>query len=213
MMIKRKFEIAIEKIKKIKPTTVFWVTIILMAFVYNFNDIIFSRPVGIHQWRNCVSAGYALNYYHGADFLEPQTEGFVSNDKRSNVVLLEAPILYYAVGVIYKIFGNQEFLYRLFNTLIGFIGLFYLFKTAKLYLNNLIYSLSIPIILFSSTVYIFYMSNFIPDATGLALSLIGFYFFYKFYDSNSKSYKDLLFSMIFFSIAGLLKAQSLYIYF
>ncbi len=196
---------------RIKPTHYFWFLIIVMAFIYGFNKIIFSRPVGIHQWRNCVSAGYAQCFYHGADFFKPKTEAFVTNKHTSRIVILECPLLYYVVGQIYKIFGNHEFLYRLFNILIGFLGLLCLFKTAKFILEDTVLSLFISVILFSSTVYIFYMSNFITDAPAMALSLIGFYFFYRFYLFKRDKY--LLISMLLFAIAGLLKAQALYLYF
>jgi hypothetical protein len=201
----------IEKIKKTKPRTFFWIIIIVLSFIYNINQTISSRPVGIHQWRNCISAGYALNYYHGAAFLEPSTEVYLSENFESNVILLEFPLLYYAVGQIYKIFGPHEFLFRLTNLLIGFLGLYYLFKMSRKYLDNTLYSLALPIILFSSTVYIFYINNFITDATGISLALFGFYFFFRFYESGN--YSNLLISMFIFALAGLLKLQALYLYF
>ena len=205
------FERFLSPVTKLKPSTIFWMAIITMAFIYNFNKVMFYRPSGIHQWRNCVSAGYAQNFYHGADFFQPKTEAFVTDDLNSNVLFLEAPILYYAVGILYKTFGYHEFLYRLLNTLIGFIGMFYLFKAANHYLKNTLFALTLPVILFTSTVYIFYMHGFMTDATGIAVALIALYFFYRFYDT--KKHIFLALTMFFFMIAGLLKIQSLYAYF
>lgn len=213
MKLKENMKDFFEVLKKIhlKPKTTFWVVIIIMAFIYNYNHIIFERPVGIHQWRNCVSAGYALGHYHGADFFHPQIGGIITENHTSDVVVLECPLLYYPVGLLYKIFGYQEFLYRLFNVLLGFIGLFSLFKISKYLLNDTVIALSIPIFLFTSTVFTFYINNYIPDATALAFALMAFYQFYKYYLHKKDKY--LIFSIILFTIAGLLKVQSLLIYF
>lgn len=198
-------------LKKISPAAWFWVAIVAIALVYNFHHIVVSRPIGIHQWRNSVCAGYALNYYYGADFLTPKTEGFIADNHRSNIFVLEFPALYYAVGKLYQAFGYHEFLYRLFNMLIGFLGLFFLFKASRKIFDNPLVAAFFPLLVFTSTVYLFYMSNFIPDATAMAVSFIGFYFFYLFY--LSQKHKQLVVAMLFFSLAGLLKIQSLYLYF
>ena len=93
----------------------------------------------------------------------------------------KCPLLYYAVSILYRVFGYQEFLYRLLNTIIGFIGLFCVFKLSRYILEDNIPSFIIPIILFTSTVFVFYINTYITDGTALAFALMGLYQFYKYY--------------------------------
>ncbi|MDA3894183.1 MAG: hypothetical protein PF517_21190 [Salinivirgaceae bacterium] len=46
--------------KRYSHNSLFWISIITICFIYGYNNIIFERPSGIHQWRNCVSAGYPV---------------------------------------------------------------------------------------------------------------------------------------------------------
>lgn len=206
-----KFISRMKRISLIKDKTFFWGIIIAIAFIYNYNHILFSRPIGIHQWRNCVSASYALCYYYDGNFLEPKAGNFYADDFTSQVVMLECPVFYYFVSILYRIFGYHEFLFRLSNVLIGFFGLFSLFKMSQLLLKDKVTSIFVSLIIFTSTVYAFYLNNFITDATGLSFALLGLYQFYRYY--HFKKFRFFLFSMFFAAIAGLLKAQSLMIYF
>lgn len=201
----------INKSKKLNYRAFFWWTIILIAFIYNYNHTVFHRPAGIHQWRNCVSAGYALGLYHDCKVLEPTFGAYMTNNRTSQVVQLECPILYYFVSRLYATFGYHEFLYRLTNIIFGFFGLFSLYKLSRYLLKDNIYSLFISLIIFTSVIFIFYINNFITDGTGLAFALMGLHQFYR-YVITKKNYYFLI-SMLFASIAGLLKIQSLMIYF
>ncbi|MDA3894182.1 MAG: glycosyltransferase family 39 protein, partial [Salinivirgaceae bacterium] len=148
---------------------------------------------------------------HNPDILEPEFGSFVGEKNESQVLQLEFPILYYAVSILYRLFGYHEFLYRLLNIIIGLLGLYALFKTSVLFLKDKLHSWTIPIYLFTSIIFVFYISNFIPDATALAVALMGFYQFVKFIFNDKLKY--FIFSILFFTIAGLLKVQSLLLFF
>jgi hypothetical protein len=93
------------------------------------------------------------------------------------------------------------------NTLIGFLGLLYLFKTAMLFLKDKIYAIAIPLFIFTSPIYVFYTNNFMPDATCLSIAFIGIYNFFKYYFTRNK--KFWYYSMLFLLLAGLVKTPSL----
>lgn len=188
-----------------------WLTLIAICFIYNYNHIIFERPVGIHQYRNCVSASFSKEMYYGSGFWKPELENFAAQSNKSRVMQLEFPLLYYLVSLLYKIFGYHEFLHRLTNITIGLIGLVALFKTAMLFLRDRLYAWFIPISLFTSLVFIFYVSNFIPDPTALSFALVGLYFMSR--HVFRKNYAHFVLAMLFFGIAGLLKAQALMLFF
>ncbi|MBN1183043.1 MAG: glycosyltransferase family 39 protein [Bacteroidales bacterium] len=195
---------------KIKYTTLFLIVFIVMALYYSYGKILFMRPAGIHQWRNCICATYARNYYYGANFFKPETSCYVADNFTSDVVVLEFPIFYYLVSLLYRIFGFQEFLYRLANVIVGFLGLLSLFKLTRKVLNDNFFAFIVPFFIFSSTVYTFYLNNFIIDPTALSLSLIGLYLFYQY--STEKKIKHFYFAMLMFMIGGLMKPTSMLVF-
>lgn len=196
---------------KIKYSTLFFILFLAIAFYYNYQKILFKRPVGIHLWRNAVCASYAQNYYYGAKFLEPEVSNYFAENLTSDVAVAEFPGFYFLVGMVYKIFGFQEFLYRLINVIIGYLGLLALFKLTKLLINDTFYAFVIPVLIFTSNVFVFYLNNFIIDPTSLSLSFIGLYYFFKYH--WYKRFSFFLISMLMFALAGLMKPPVLMIYF
>jgi len=197
---------------KIKYSTLFWILLMLISFYYGYNKILFIRPSGIHQWRACFSANNALNMYYEMDFFKLHTGSFIAKGNTIDVTVpAEAPLLYYAVAILYKIFGYHEFLYRLLNVIIGMMSLCAVFRLTKLITKNYLISFFIPVILFTSAIYIFYLNNFLTDVTSLSFSLFGFYYFFKFI--YHKKYIDFAYTMLMVLIAALLKAPALLIFF
>ncbi len=203
--------ITFSKRLNISANRLFVLTFFICFFVYGYNKILFYRPVGVHQWRNSISAAFALNYYHHGEFFKSRTNALSADDSTSDITVVEFPIVYYFVSVLYKIFGPHEFIFRLINVLIAYLGLFYLFKTALLVVKDKLYALSIPIFVFTSPIYVFYTNNFIPDATCLSVAFVGVYFFFRFFYQRNK--KDWFLSMFFLLLAGLIKTPSLIFFF
>jgi 4-amino-4-deoxy-L-arabinose transferase-like glycosyltransferase len=114
---------------KISNNQLFWGMIIIISLAYNYNRILFYKPVGIHQWRNSVTAAFPLNIYMEGDPLKTKTNALWADEYTSDVSIVEFPIVYYMVSMLYKVFGPHDFLFRLVNLLIGYLGLFALFKT------------------------------------------------------------------------------------
>jgi hypothetical protein len=133
------------------------------------------------------------------------------DDYTSDITITEFPLIYYFIGTLYKIFGFHEFIYKLVNILIGFTGLYFLFLLGLRAFRNTFYALIMPLLIFSSPIYVYYTNNFIPDATSLSIALIGLYFFYKFYEKGIN--RDLIISLILLCFAGLNKTPALLLYF
>ncbi|MBN1132100.1 MAG: glycosyltransferase family 39 protein [Bacteroidales bacterium] len=194
-----------------KPQFLFLILLLVCGFLYNYHRIIFYRPVGIHQWRSSVSAAIALNYCHGADFFKSQTNALLADDKTSDISIVEFPVIYYFVSILYRIFGFNEFWFRITQVILGFIGLLCLFKAACYYTKDWFYAAFIPLIVFTSPIYIFYLNNFIPDSVALSVSFIGFYCFTRY--TEERRFRMWLLSMGFFLLAGLIKTSALMLYF
>lgn len=186
-------------------------TLLIISFYYNYHNILTMRPVGIHQWRNTISAAYAQNYYHEGDFFHPRTHGLLAEEGTSDVAVSEFPVMYFVIAQLYKLFGFNEAIYRLVNVLIGFAGLFFLYLFCRKNLGNHLLSFVIPLFVFTSPVYVFYTNNFITDATALSLALIGLYYLGQYYHKQDP--ENFGWFLFWLAMAGLFKTPSLLIYF
>ncbi len=153
----------------------------LVAAYYDYSEIAFKRPQSIHKWRQTDCASLALNYYrHGMNLFEPRTHNLTSDGGTTAYACpSEVPVLYYAVAFLYKICGPHDSVYRIFNTLLFLLGLFYLFRLANLILEDFVWSASICLIVFSSPVLAYYGNNFLTNSNALAFSFMGWYYFFK----------------------------------
>ena len=128
---------------------IFIFTFSVLIAVYNYQHTSFIPPQGLHQWRQCVGAAYAMNYYnYDLDITEAHIYNNISSQATSDVTFAECPILYYLVAILYKLLGNNDSIFRIFNALILIIGLFYLFKATKILLGDKFWSLFLPVLLF-----------------------------------------------------------------
>jgi len=187
----------------------FIVLLIGISFYYQYDEILFKRPQSIHHWRQADCASLALNYYQGGmDFFNPQAHNLTSDNFTTGYASTsEMPILYYSVAALYHLFGYREFLFRLLNLLIFLTGLFYLYKLFYNLLKQQFWAMVLPLLIFTSPVLVYYANNFLSNSAALGVVFIGWYHFMEFYRTkNPSSFKR---SVIFFTIAGLLKVTAL----
>lgn len=187
-----------------RPLLLFYIILITISLFYFYHLVLFSPPQSIHRWRQADCLSMTLNYYqHGMNFFKPEVHHLISDNMNSGYAAGEAPLLYYFVALLYKIFGPHESIYRICNTLIFFIGLGALFKIARRFLNDFIISASVPLLIFVSPVAAYYANNFLSDSTALALVFIGWLQFIRFTDTGTHRY--FIGAVVLFSLAGLLK--------
>lgn len=199
------------KLKHLRPEYLFFVLLLAVGLLYNYYDILSMRPCGIHQWRSCVSAAFPVNLSYGGSFFTTQTNALLADNFTSDITVVEFPLIYFIISLFYRVFGVNEIWFRLVQVAIGYMGLIYLFKASYLVTKDWFYAGVIPMIIFTSPVYVFYLNGFIPDAVSLSLSFGGLYYFLKF--SESRLFRSWLVSMLFFLLAGLTKTSSLLPYF
>ncbi len=159
----------------------------------------------MHQWRQTDAYSITYNYYaEGMHFFEPKIHNQTSTEGKA---VGEFPIIYYIDALIWKITGPSFFSARVLNLCIAFLGLFALFKTIKLLLNDYFFAFIIPVLIFSSPLYGFYSNSFLINIPALSFLFIGWYYCLKFY--YNKSSLLLVVSIFFLSIAGLLRPTML----
>lgn len=180
-----------------------------VAFLYNYHNIFFYRPQSVHKWRQSDCASIALNYYQqGMRFFHPETHNLTSDGGTSGKCFTsEIPLLYFAAGGLYTIFGYHEYLYRILNTLLFFLGLFYLFRIFRMFLPGFFWPASLTLLFFTSPVLIYYGNNFLSNTSSLAFALAGWYYFLNYLTLERT--RCLFISLLFFLLAAALKITSL----
>ncbi|ALO14618.1 hypothetical protein L21SP5_00951 [Salinivirga cyanobacteriivorans] len=196
--------------KKHTPTIIIILLFIVIAIIYNYHNIVFKKPQSVHKWRQSDCASITLNYYQdGMDFFEPETHNLTSDQGTTGKCSTsEMPLLYYTVAGMYHVFGYHDFIYRIFNTLIFFLGLFYLFKLSNYLLRNTFWSAAIVLLFFTSPVLAYYGNNYLTNTTALAVSFIGWYQFIRYIFEKKKQL--LIKALILFFLAASLKITALF---
>ena len=181
--------------------------LLCLSYLYQYHHILFYQPQSIHQFRQADCLSIALNYYQDdMNFFKPQLHNQMSQGGTSGYTVGEFPIVYYFVALLWKIFGLHLWIYRLVEIVFVFIGLFALLRIFESTLKDSIWALLITILLFTSPIVAFYSNNYLTNMPALSLVLMGWYYFYKFYEKLKV--KLLYIAMLLFALAGLLKASS-----
>ncbi len=179
-----------------------------LFFYYQINQSMKMRPQGLHQWRQSVGAGYAMNYYnYNLDIKQTRIFNNITDKGNSDIAFAEFPILYYFIAILYKIFDPNESIFRWVNFMILFIGLFYLMRALKLFLNDNIWSLILTILAFTSATLVYYSNSFLPDTSAYGIGFIAMFFILKF--TKTGKILHIYQASILFTVAGLFKITSL----
>ena len=175
--------------------------LLLGAAYFGYPKILTLKPQSSHTWRQADCAGLARIYSQtGLKFFKPQ---LYNRQEGSGYVVGEFPGLYYAAGVLQKIFGKSDAYLRLINLLILFCGLVAIVDFAYSLLEDKFVSGVIGLLFFTAPVLVFYGNNFLPDPPAFGFLCIGFALFGRFW--KSQKLKHWWLAAIFFSLAGLLK--------
>jgi len=186
-----------------KIEDILFIVLLLGVFLFlGYQNILFLRPQGIHFMRQTDSISFVSNFFNeGFDFFNPKLFNLKNIDGKA---ACEFPIVYYITALFYLVFGEKEFLLRLFHLIIISAGIFYLYKLTYSLLKDYIYAALISLFLFTSTVFCYYSCNFLPDPAALGFAFIGWHFFFKYYYSKSGKINIWL-SFLFFTLSGLIK--------
>ncbi|MCX6233160.1 MAG: hypothetical protein NT175_00330 [Bacteroidetes bacterium] len=196
--------------KKIYFKILFIIALIGVSMFYNYPEIALKRPQSVHKWRQSDCASIALNYYQGGmKFFLPETHNLTSDAGTSGKCCTsEIPILYYTVASLYKVFGYHEYIYRIFNTLLFFLGLFFLSRLLYYLLKDVFWAIALPLLFFTSPILVYYGNNFLSNSSSLAFSIVGWYYFIRFsFESKPKWF---YISMFIFMIAAAFKITGLF---
>ncbi|MEX0966419.1 MAG: glycosyltransferase family 39 protein [Bacteroidia bacterium] len=181
--------------------------VLLLLLTYGFTgiyEVLPLRPQSVHQWAQTDRASVALRYYQeGMNFFLPRVHNIANG---TGITGMEFPIINYSVAILYKLFGYNEWLYRLLMLSIITAGLMATAALARRILHDPVWAALLTLIWFLSPVLVFYSANFLPDTASLGLIMIGWLAFFKLKDRFSVKWLTILF--ISASLASLIKIVS-----
>lgn len=188
---------------------VFLLLIAIMSVFY-YDGVLEKEPMNMHLWRQTDCLSLTRNFANGADLFSPEIDILLADQLTSGKTAGEFPILYYIVGKSWSLFGESVFLYRLFYLSIIVFGLFAFFRTLLLLGLGSFWSVLLPILLFTSPVYVVYGVSFLTDVPAFNFILIALFFMVKYLTQNKKV--SFWMAVLFFALAGLIKVSSLILF-
>lgn len=163
--------------KTISKQSLYFILLLLGYFIFQFQDLLFRMPSGIHEWAQGDRLSLAYGFYdNGLNFLKPATLSQFSTD---GIVGVEFPIQAYITAALAKIFGKAHIvlIFRLLDTLIVGICLFILFKIASGFTRNFWLAALPATVLLVSPSFLDYTCNFMPDPVAAAIVSVGLGFY------------------------------------
>ena len=178
--------------------------LLVLFFYYGFHQTLSLPPKGPHVWRQSDCASLAWHFYStDANLFSPHIHNHILGNGKA---VGEFPIVYWTVGMLYRIFGPHEAIFRLINILLLWIGLLALARGIHLAIGDKFWATVVPLLVFTSPVLVFYTNGFLPEPPALGLSFIGWYFFFRFIkDAQQKTF---IWAMVFFTLAALVKVST-----
>jgi hypothetical protein len=185
------------------------IVLVLMGFLFQWKYIN-EFPSHVHAWaqsdRYALALGFNRNEF---DFFQPQT--FVLNHQfpgslefanKSPVTAVDFPIHDYAVALLMNLFGSTSpWVFRLYVLAYSLVGLFFLFKTSNLLVNDKILSVLLVIFAATSRVFVYYQAGFLPSVPSVSNAFIALYFYVKYLKTESR--KSFVWSIFFVTLAAL----------
>ncbi len=181
---------------------------VFLLLKYDYASIAHYGPCSWHGWRQADGLSIAINYYEGQGFWEPKVHNYHSPERHA---VSEFPGLYYIDAMLWKIFGFDYSIMRIFHLtvlLLGMLGLsFALLRVFK----NIFLATLIPFLPLGAFSMAFYSFNFLPNTVAIGLVFLSAAFYLVFIQQ-----KRLLFfylAIVFMLLAGTLKVTTLISFF
>lgn len=191
--------------RNIKHSILFILAVVLLSLFYDYVKVADFGPISLHRWRQADGASMARCYYEeGMRFLQPRVHHMLNGDPAA---VSEFPIMYYLAAGFYHLFGPEDVILRLLDFLSLTLGLFLVSRLLLELSGHMIFSLSMPLLLFGSPIVAFYGFNFLPNPVGLGFSLGAFYFYYRMIKDDQKRWYFP--TTLFFLLGALIKITTL----
>jgi hypothetical protein len=175
------------------------------VFYYGYNKTLFDPPRSVHTWRQSDGASTGLHFYqyHNSLF-KPMFHNMLEANGEAGS---EFPLLYWLAAKLSPEHKFRGWYIRAlcFIFTAGFLIAINLVSFSIL--KSVVQATYTSMLLFTSTVFVFYSGNYLPDVPAVCSGLIGCAFVYLHY--KNKSIPALLLALVFFTLGGLFKITSI----
>lgn len=146
---------------------------VLLCSAYEYGRVLPSPPQPHHLWRqtNCLAIAY--NYYAWEwNLFRPAVMSMISDHGMSGRSAGEFPIIYYLIGLLWKVTGPKEIVFRILMLLLHAVGTLALFRAAALVIGDRFWAGFVSLLFFTSPAVVYFTLAFLPDVPALDLSFI-----------------------------------------
>jgi hypothetical protein len=187
-----------------KAKIIFWSGVLFLIFaVYDFGQVGWKTPYGMHQWRQCDAYSMALNYA-----LEPrglfQPAMHFQHGSGGGDAVGEFPLTYFVNGKLWKASGVQPWTLRWTHLGILLLGCWCLFRTSRQFVS-LHSAMAVTWLTMGSGLLAFYGPNYLVNAAGLGLVYVGWWEAYKWWRSDCTKRRPQVLMVLAFSLAVLFR--------
>lgn len=181
------------------------ILLILLLAVLLRSINIGSVTIGVHQWRQSQTAMVAKNFHeNGFNFLQPQID-WVGGTEAAET---DFPVYSYLMALGGAVFGFHDWVGRAISIAFALVTVFFVYLLARRLIDEAT-GLWAAFFLAALPLFSFYGRAVMPESMMLASTVLGVYFFSRWLEAENGVY--FLASLVFISIACLLKPTSLYI--
>lgn len=196
-----------------KPTSqskaVWWLValFIAMSSAYEAGRVLHLLPQPHHLWRQADCISLAWNYYdHTWNFFQPTIHNLFSDGYTTGKTAGEFPLIYYLVGMIWRITGPDLFIYRLIGFVLHFLGTLALFASVKRILKSAFWAICVALLFYASPAIVYFGIGFLTDVPAFDLALIGWWYTVRYATEGQDKYWT--WAVFFFSLGMLLKVTA-----
>lgn len=193
-------------LQKQKIFLIVFTVIFCILVLFNW-QYISTLPYGIHEWAKSDRLALAFGFFdNGMDFFHPRTFSLRPVDGITGV---EFPLQAYLAAIFGKIFGREHISlgFHLLNIFIGSLGITFLFKWIFEETKSSAFAILGILPVLSSTFFLDYMGNYLPDPFACSLVFISFYFSYQWMKKGEK--KHFTYSLVLLTLAALVKTSAI----
>lgn len=182
------------------------VTVLAVAGIMYFPDIMLADPYGLHFIRQSDSLAFVRYYMLGAgSLLEPGTLD-LNNAPQQGMTAGEFPIAYWCMAMLARLTGADPNALRVLHLFLVLSGLVLIIDAMRRILRSSVLALGIGLWIMGSPVLIYYACNFLPDAAALGMVLFGWGLLLPALNEGRPALSWT--SLALFTVAGMIKAPA-----
>ncbi len=177
---------------------------ILLCSAYEYGRIVHLRPLPHHLWRQSTCLSLTREYFTGEwNLFKPGVQSLIADHMTTGKSAGEFPLLYYIVGLIWKLTGPSEFVYRAIMLSIHAWGTWALCRLVFRLTSDCFWSILTSLFFFTVPAVVYFAIGFLTDVPALDLVLVGCLAYLRYYECGSN--KHLAIGACAFALGMLLK--------